>query len=113
MGTFRSIEAYKHYFEDFFAKQPKKVQDKIIWTFELIEEVERVPTTYFEHIDDGIYEIRVKFGSNIYRIFSFLDKGKLIIAINGFQKKTQKTPKSEIKKAKKIRQEYEQDKEKY
>ena len=94
-------------------KQPKKIRDKVIWTFELIEEVERVPTTYFEHIDDGIYEIRVKFGSNIYRIFSFFDKDKLIIAINAFQKKTQKTPKSEIKKAKRIRQEYEQDKEKY
>ena len=77
MGTFRSIQTYKNYFEDFFAKQTKKAQDKIIWTFELIEEVERVPNAYFEHVDDGIYEIRVKFGSNIYRIFSFFRKRQI------------------------------------
>ena len=59
-----------------------------------------VPSQYFEHIDDGIFEIRVKVGSNIYRIFCFFDEGDLVILINGFQKKTQKTPRKEIEKAK-------------
>lgn len=110
MGTFRTVETYKNYFEDFFTQQTTKVKEKIIWTLNLIEDVERVPKTYFEHIDHGIYEIRVKHGSNIYRIFSFFDKGKLIIVANGFQKKTQKTPKSEIDRARKIKAEYEQEK---
>ncbi|HAH55649.1 MAG TPA: hypothetical protein DCM02_10340 [Flavobacterium sp.] len=52
-------------------------------------------------------EIRVKQGSDIFRIFCFFDKGKLIVLANGFQKKTQKTPKKEIDKALKIKQEYE------
>ncbi len=113
MGAVRSIETYKHYFEEFFEQQSEKVRDKIIWTFELIEEHERIPKTYFDHLEDGIYEIRVKLGSNIFRILSFFDKEKLIIAINSFQKKTQKTPRNQIKKAKKIREEYERKKRKY
>jgi phage-related protein len=76
----------------------------------LIEEIEVVPTTYLKHIEDGIYEVRVKFGSNIYRVMSFFDDDKLVITINRFQKKTQKTSKSVITRAKKIRKEYEKEK---
>ena len=77
----RSIIFYKDYFQDFFVKQRDKVKDKIIWTFELIEELERVPETYLKHIEnaDGLYEIRVHRGSDIFRIFCFFDLGKLII----------------------------------
>ena len=82
-----------------------------MWTFELVEDIKNVPNTYFKHLDDGIYEVRVKFGSNIYRILAFFDEDKLVLTVNGFQKKTQKTPKSEIKKAKIIRHEYEEEKE--
>ena len=113
MGNIRSVETYKHYFEEFFEQQSEKVRDKIIWTFELIEEHERIPKTYFDLLDDGIYEIRVKLGSNIYWILSFFDEEKLIIAINAFQKKTQKTLNNQIKKAKKIRDEYDREKKKY
>ena len=89
--------------------QREKVQNKITWTLDLIAELERVPENYFKHIKgtDGLYEVRVKQGSDIFRIFSFFDKGKLIILANGFQKKTQKTPKQEIEKALKIKAEYE------
>ena len=108
----RTIIAYKSYFEDFFVKQKSKVQDKIIWTFDLIEELPRVPETYLKHLEntDGLYEIRVKIGSDIYRIFCFFDEGKLVVLANGFQKKTQKTPKQEIEKALKIKKEYESEK---
>ena len=94
---------------EFFVKQREKVQDKITWTIEIIEELEKVPETYLKHIEDtnGLYEIRVKQGSDIFRIFCFFDKGKLIIITNGFQKKGQKTPKKEIEKALKIKKEYE------
>ena len=78
----------------------------------MIEELERVPETYLKHLTgtDGLYEIRVKYSSDIYRIFCFFDKGKLIVLANGFQKKTQKTPKKEIKMALKIKDEYENSK---
>ena len=85
---------------------------KIIWTLELIEELERVPETYLKHLEntDGLYEIRVQQGSDIFRIFCFFDQGQLIILTNGFQKKTQKTPKKEIEKALKIKNEYDNEK---
>jgi len=108
-GKIRKIIFFKDYFEKFFVKQSDKVKAKIVWTFELIEEVQKVPEVYLKHItsSDGLYEIRVKQGSNIYRIFCFFDKGKLIVIANGFQKKSQKTPRKEIEMALKIKDEYE------
>lgn len=105
----RTIILYKDYFTDFFNEQKQKVKDKIIWTFKLIETIQQVPEDYLKHLTgtDGLYEIRVQTGSNIFRILCFFDKGKLIVLANGFQKKTQKTPKSEIEKANKIKREYE------
>lgn len=108
----RTVVFYKDYFEQFFVKQREKVRDKIIWTFELIEELERIPETYLKHIEDtdGLFEIRIQQGSDIFRIFCFFDQGKLVVLANGFQKKTQKTPKQEIEKAIKIKEEYESSK---
>ncbi len=102
---FRNSFLYKEYFTDFYAKQKSKVKEKIIWTIKLVETLRIVPEEYFKHIEstDGLYEIRVKQGSDIYRIFSFFDEGKLVILANGFQKKT---PKQEIEKAEKIKFEY-------
>jgi phage-related protein len=109
---YRTIIFYKDYFQDFFLKQRDKVKDKIIWTFDLIEEIQRVPETYLKHIEntDGLYEIRVQSGNDILRIFCFFDQGQLVVLANGFQKKTQKTPKQEIDKALKIKKEYENEK---
>ena len=55
---------------------------------------------------DGLYEIRIELESNIYRIFCCFDEGRVVVLFNGFQKKTQKTPKSEIEKAEKLKAEY-------
>lgn len=109
----RTIVFYKDYFEEFFEKQREKVKSKIIWTLTLIEELERIPETYLKHLEntDGLFEIRVKQGNDIFRIFCFFDQGQLIILTSGFQKKTQKTPKKEIEKAMKIKKEYENEKE--
>ncbi len=109
---FRTIVTYKDYFENFFVKQRQKVKDKIIWTFDLIEEIDRVPESYLKHLDgtDGLFEIRVQLASDIFRISCFFDEGQLIVLTNGFQKKTQKTPKKEIEKALKIKKEYENEK---
>ena len=108
----RTIFLYQDYFQDFYVKQKQKVKDKILWTFRLIETIEQVPEDYLKHLSgtDGLYEIRVQQGSDIYRIFCFFDEGKLVVLANGFQKKTQKTPKSEIDKAVKIKSDYEKEK---
>ena len=108
----RTIIFYKDYFQEFFAKQNKKVKAKIVWTFDLIEDMQRVPANYLKHIEntDGLYEIRVQSGSDIFRIFCFFDKGQLVVLANGFQKKTLKTPKQEIESALKIKAEYENEK---
>ncbi len=109
---YRTIIFYRNYFEDFFIKQSSKIKNKIIWTFDLIEELPRVPEMYLKHIENAgdLYEIRVQFGSDSYRIFCFFDESKIIILANGFQKKSQKTPKQEIEKALKIKKEYEREK---
>jgi phage-related protein len=109
---FRTVFLYKNYFTDFYNKQKPKVKDKIIWTFRLIEIVKQVPEDYLKYMEDtdGLYEIRVQQGSDIFRIFCFFDTGKLVVLANGFHKKTQKTPKTEIEKALKIKREYESEK---
>jgi phage-related protein len=109
---FRTILFYKDYFQEFFVKQRKKVRDKIVWTLELIEELPRLPETYLKHVEntDGLFEIRVQQGSDVFRMFCFFDQGQLIVVANGFHKKSQKTPKQEIEKALKIKEEYENQK---
>ena len=74
----------------------------------LIAILDRVPAKYFKHMEgsSGIYEIRVEAGSDIYRVFSFFDKGQLVVLVNGFQKKSQKTPKNEIDLTEKLKKEY-------
>jgi phage-related protein len=108
----RKITFFKSYFQDFFSKQTKKVKAKIVWTFDLVEDLQRVPEVYLKHIENtaGLYEIRVQVGSDIFRIFCFFDQGQLVVIANGFQKKTQKIPKKEIEQALKIKAEYESEK---
>lgn len=108
----RTVFFYKTYFSDFYAKQRLKVRDKILWTFRIIEYIQHVPRIYLEQLEgtDGLYEIRVKQGSDIFRIFCFFDEGQLVVLANGYQKKTQRTPKSEMEKALRIKKEYEQEK---
>ena len=108
MDKIREIVAYKNYFEDFLTEQPIKVQDKIFKILEAIETLERIPTTYLKQITgtNGLYEARIQLGSDIWRVFCFFDSGKLVILLNGFQKKKQKTPGQEIVKAEKLMNEY-------
>ena len=111
----RTIIFFKDYFDDFFVKQRQKVKDKIVWTFDLIEFIDKVPDTYLKYLEgtDKLYEIRVQCGSDIFRIFCFFDEGSLVVLANGFQKKTQKTPKQEIEKALKIKIQYDEIKKRY
>ena len=98
---------------DFFEQLKPEVKRKFNWTLLLIVTLDRVPAKFFTHIEGttGIYEIRVEIGSDIFRVFSFFDKGQLVILVNGFQKKTQKTPKKEIELAEKLKKQYFDEKE--
>ncbi len=93
---------------DFYENQTDDIQKKIEWTLGLLRDLPMIPEKYFKHIEGtkGLYEARVQVGNNIYRIFAFFDKGQIIVLGNAFQKKTQKTPKEEIKLALKIMAEY-------
>lgn len=109
---YREVITYKDYFEDFFKKQSRKVQDKIIKVLDILETVDRVPATYLKYIEgaNGLFEIRAQFGSDIFRIFCCFDGNRLVVLFSGFQKKTQKTPLKEIAKAVRIMDEYFNDK---
>ena len=104
----RHIVYYKNYYLDFFNNQSEDVKKKLNWTLGLIKTIERVPLKYFKYLEDtdGLFEVRVEVGSDIFRVFSFFDEGQLIVLINGFQKKSQKTPKKEIELATKLKKEY-------
>ncbi len=104
----RQVIAYKNYFLNFYEEQSENVQAKIEWALNLIRVTRQVPEKYFKHLEGtkGLYEIRVDVGSQTFRIFSFFDKGNLVVLGNAFQKKSKKTPKQELEKAIKIMEEY-------
>jgi phage-related protein len=108
MNKKRELFFYKAYFEEFYNRQDDKVKKKILWTLRVIEELEQIPENYLKFIQNssGLYEIRVQVGNNIFRIFCFFDVDNLVVIGHGFQKKSQKTPKQEIKKAEKIKMNY-------
>jgi len=104
----REIRFYKNYFIDFYISLDSSAQEKIEYVFKVIRTVERIPEKFLKHLEgtDGLYEIRIKVGSNIYRVFCCFDAGWIVVLFNGIQKKSQKTPKKEITKAIKLMDEY-------
>lgn len=102
----RTLIPYKNLFWDFYNPLDKKLKEKVDYVLQIIISVERISTKFFKHLDDGIYEIRIEYKSDIYRIFSFFDEGRLIILLHGIKKKTQKIPRKEIDRAKELRREY-------
>ena len=104
----RGVFYFKDYYLDFYEKLKPEVKRKFNWTLQLVATIDKVPEKYFKHItgSSGLYEIRVEVGTDIYRVFSFFDKEQLIILVNGFQKKSAKTPKTEISLAEKLKKEY-------
>lgn len=102
----REIIAYKDYYRDFMSKLSDKEQLKIRRALLLFSDTERLPSHFIKYIEDDIHEFRVNFGNNEFRIFFIYDGEKLVILFNAFRKKTQKTPRSEIIKAKRLKREY-------
>ena len=106
----RKIKTYGGYFEAFKETLTEKEQDKIDYCLLLLKTRDRVPVKFITFIRDGLYELRIEYNGNIYRVFFIFDDGNIVVLFNGFQKKTQKTPTNEIKKALKIKEEYYADK---
>ncbi len=108
-GTFiREIIYYKPHYLSFFETLRPEVRKKFNWTLQLIATIDRIPEKYFKHLtgSTGLFEVRVEAGPNIYRVFCFFDEGRIIVLVNGFQKKSQKTPKNEIELAEKLKRQY-------
>lgn len=104
----RDTFVFKNYFWDFYNSQSLKVQGKVDFVIGLIRTLRIVPEKFLKHLEgtDGLYEMRIKVGSNIFRVFCFFDDGNLVILLGGFQKKSEKTPPKEIEKAEKQKKEY-------
>ena len=104
----RQIIFHGDYFTDFYKELDIKVKQKVQYILELIKQVDWVPEKFLSPMTgyDGLYEIRIDYNSNIFRVFCCFDEGKLVVLFNGFQKKTQKTPINEIENAMRIKKEY-------
>ena len=104
----RIIVPFKDYFKDFKRTLSKDVLMKIYQVFIYIMSEDIIPVKFLKKIEGvkDLYEIRIEHNGNIYRIFCCFDEGNLVILFNAFQKKTQKTPTSEIERAIRIKDEY-------
>ena len=102
----RQILFYKDYFISFYQSLSEGAQRKLDYSLAMLKLQERVSKKFVKFIRDGIYEVRANHDGNIYRTFFIFDDGNIVMLFNGFQKKTQKTPESEIKKAIQIKNEY-------
>ena len=106
----RRIRTYGGYFQSFMQTLDEKASRKIDYALQLLKTQARLSTKFVKAIRDGLFELRIEYGSNIYRVFFIFDDGQIVVLFNGFQKKTQKTPRQEIEKALKIKEAYYADK---
>ena len=102
----RTVIAYGNYYSEFVKTLSNKVLLKLKYILLLLETEDRMPVKFIKYIRGGLYELRMEYEGNIYRLFFIFDKDCIVVLFNGFQKKTQKTPESEINKALKIKEAY-------
>lgn len=104
----RKVIAFGNYYHDFLATLNQKESRKVKYIISLLETEDRMPVKFIRHIKEhgNLYELRMKYESNIYRVFFIFDEDQIVVLFHGFQKKSQKTPKTEIEKAIRIRKEY-------
>ncbi|EEX72696.1 type II toxin-antitoxin system RelE/ParE family toxin [Alloprevotella tannerae] len=102
----RKIRTYGGYFEAFMFELEEKVQEKIQYGLLLLKIQDRLSTKFVKAIRDGLFELRTEYKGNIYRVFFIFDEGQVVVLFNGFQKKTQRTPRKEIDKALAIKEDY-------
>ncbi|OKZ18808.1 MAG: addiction module toxin RelE [Butyricimonas synergistica] len=106
----RKIITYGGYFENFIKTLSLGERRKVDYVLSLLETEDRLPVKFIKQVCDELYELRIEYQGNIYRVFFIFDEGYIVILFNGFQKKTQKIPQKEIDKAMKIKEAYYGDK---
>ena len=106
MTLHSTFASYSNFFGDFISSLRKEEARKIYYILDMLKVQERVSSKFVKYLREELYEIRAEYGGNIFRVFFIFDDGNIVILFNGFQKKTQKTPPSEIEKALKIKEEY-------
>ena len=108
MQKIREVIFFDNYFHQFYSEQNKRVQDKIDWLIELVQTYQKLSSNHMKSIRNvkGLFELRVMLGTNCWRIFCIFDEGNIVVLLNGFVKKDQKTPKREIEKAKLLMHKY-------
>ncbi|KIO46310.1 MULTISPECIES: type II toxin-antitoxin system RelE/ParE family toxin [Porphyromonadaceae] len=102
----RKIIAYGRYYNEFLSTLTEKERLKVKYILSLLETEDRIPTRFIKFVRDELYELRMQYNSNIYRIFFIFDEEKIVVLFNGFQKKSRKILVSEIERALKIKEEY-------
>jgi len=102
----RNIIAFRCYYKDFMDTLTNEEQIKVRKALLILENNEKIPCHYIKFIRDGIYEFRVNYGNNEFRLFFIYDGNTIVVLFNGFKKKTQKTPQTEIEKALRLKKEY-------
>ncbi len=104
----RQVIVFRNNFWDFYNGQTKIVQDKIDFVIGLVRTLQIIPEKFFKHIEGttALYEMRIKVGNDVFRVFCCFDEGNLVILFNAFQKKSDKTPRQEIERAEKLKQQY-------
>lgn len=102
----RKIRSFGGYFESFMASLTVDQRRKVNYGLLLLKTMDRLPKKFVKYIEDGIYELRTEYEGNIFRTFFIFDGGDVIVLFNGFQKKTARTPRNQIQKAKQIKKAY-------
>ena len=102
----RKIVAYGGYYESFMKTLSSNERRKILKALLLFSEEEKIPYHYIKYIRDSIFEFRVSYENNEFRIFFIYDGNTIVVLLNCFKKKTQKTPQNEIEKAIRLKNEY-------
>lgn len=110
MDRERTIKAYKHYFKDFIESLRPEESRKVFYVLDMLKSSNRIATKFVKHLQEGLYELRAEMNGNIFRVFFIFDNGNIVLLLNGFQKKSQKTPQKETKQALKLKKEYENSK---
>ncbi|MCX6246620.1 MAG: type II toxin-antitoxin system RelE/ParE family toxin [Bacteroidetes bacterium] len=104
----REILFWGEYFDNFYNQQELKVRKKIDFVLWLIKYTVRVPVKFLKYLEDidGLYEIKISSTFKEIRVLCFFDDNKVIVLVNCFLKKSQKTPKSEIELGERLKSEY-------
>jgi len=106
--TFYTTKDGKCPVRDFLDSLPSKVAQKVVWVLSLLEDLDVIPSQYFKKLvgSEEIWECRIQFGPNAYRLFCFFVDNSVVVLTHGMVKKSRKTPRNEIEKAEVYRQDF-------